>query len=168
MVHSCWDFWLRMLGNEGLPLRKQKWWTPSLPDLLFLCLWAGFWRDKFNPDLTAPGVFHVDDEFIVPVQMMNSRKYSLSWFTLDSLEVQVSLISLPLPLLLTLQTCITWAWECVQAWKPFLLSSPWMTWKTGLCLRMGLLPVLENEGVKVRPSNFPYFFMSMWYVLCTK
>ncbi|XP_066492558.1 alpha-2-antiplasmin [Tiliqua scincoides] len=50
----------------------------------------GFWRDKFDPDLTAPGVFHLDNEFIVPVQMMNSRKYSLSWFTLDALEVQVA------------------------------------------------------------------------------
>ncbi|XP_034608555.1 alpha-2-antiplasmin isoform X2 [Trachemys scripta elegans] len=50
----------------------------------------GFWRHKFDPSQTGPDVFHLDDQFIVPVEMMKAQKYSLSWFTLDPLEVQVA------------------------------------------------------------------------------
>ncbi|KAM9117584.1 alpha-2-antiplasmin isoform 1-T1 [Pangshura tecta] len=50
----------------------------------------GFWRHKFDPSQTGLDVFHLDDQFIVPVEMMKAQKYSLSWFTLDPLEVQVA------------------------------------------------------------------------------
>ncbi|XP_030392161.1 alpha-2-antiplasmin [Gopherus evgoodei] len=50
----------------------------------------GFWRHKFDPSQTGPDVFHLDDQFIVPIEMMKAQKYSLSWFTLDPLEVQVA------------------------------------------------------------------------------
>lgn len=56
----------------------------------------GFWRTKFDPELTGPGLFHLDDEFMVPVEMMKASKYSLSWYYLESLDVQVSLACLGL------------------------------------------------------------------------
>ncbi|XP_053130538.1 alpha-2-antiplasmin isoform X2 [Hemicordylus capensis] len=48
----------------------------------------GFWRNKFDPALTAPGTFHLDEEFVVSVNMMKALKYPLSWFNLESLDVQ--------------------------------------------------------------------------------
>ncbi|KAL8198916.1 UNVERIFIED_CONTAM: hypothetical protein K2H54_029534 [Gekko kuhli] len=50
----------------------------------------GFWRTKFDPELTEPGTFHLDDEFVVPVEMMKAPKYSLSWYSPDSLDVQIA------------------------------------------------------------------------------
>uniref|UniRef100_A0A452H7Z6 Serpin domain-containing protein n=1 Tax=Gopherus agassizii TaxID=38772 RepID=A0A452H7Z6_9SAUR len=58
--------------------------------LLNAVYFQGFWRHKFDPSQTGPDVFHLDDQFIVPVEMMKAQKYSLSWFTLDPLEVQVA------------------------------------------------------------------------------
>ncbi|XP_006131341.1 alpha-2-antiplasmin [Pelodiscus sinensis] len=67
----------------------------QLPDSIAMLLlnavhFHGFWRDKFDPSQTGPDVFHLDDQFMVPVEMMKAQKYSLSWFTLDPLEVQVA------------------------------------------------------------------------------
>ncbi|XP_054857484.1 alpha-2-antiplasmin isoform X2 [Eublepharis macularius] len=50
----------------------------------------GFWKTKFDPELTEPGMFYLDDEFAVSVEMMKAPKYALSWYNLDSLEVQVA------------------------------------------------------------------------------
>ena len=51
----------------------------------------GFWRNKFDASFTGPDVFHLDNEFVVPVEMMKAQKYSLSWFTLESQDIQVGL-----------------------------------------------------------------------------
>ncbi|KAJ6657266.1 hypothetical protein lerEdw1_002633 [Lerista edwardsae] len=82
--------WVKDATKGQIPIILTQLPASTVMVLLNAVHFQGFWRDKFNPDLTAPGMFHVDDEFIVSVQMMNSRKYSLSWFTLDSLEVQVA------------------------------------------------------------------------------
>uniref|UniRef100_A0A8C7E876 Serpin family F member 2 n=1 Tax=Nothoprocta perdicaria TaxID=30464 RepID=A0A8C7E876_NOTPE len=50
----------------------------------------GFWRNKFDASLTGPDIFHLDNNFMVPVEMMKAQKYSLSWFTLESLDIQVA------------------------------------------------------------------------------
>ncbi|XP_061461431.1 alpha-2-antiplasmin isoform X2 [Rhineura floridana] len=50
----------------------------------------GFWKNKFDPLLTKPSVFHLDDEHTVSVEMMRARDYPLSWFTLESLDVKVA------------------------------------------------------------------------------
>ncbi|XP_067422082.1 alpha-2-antiplasmin isoform X1 [Emydura macquarii macquarii] len=52
--------------------------------------YQGFWRHKFDSSQTGQDIFHLDDQFMVPVEMMKAQKYSLSWFTLDPLEVQVA------------------------------------------------------------------------------
>ncbi|XP_006032910.1 alpha-2-antiplasmin [Alligator sinensis] len=67
----------------------------QLPDSMVMLLlnavyFRGFWRNKFDASLTGPDMFHLNDEFMVPVEMMKAPKYSLSWFTLDSLEMQVA------------------------------------------------------------------------------
>lgn len=36
-------------------------------------------------------MFHLDDEFVVPVEMMKAHQYPLSWFTLESQDVQVEI-----------------------------------------------------------------------------
>ncbi|XP_062448310.1 alpha-2-antiplasmin isoform X1 [Rhea pennata] len=53
-------------------------------------LQKGFWRNKFDASLTGPDIFHLDNDFMVPVEMMKAQKYSLSWFTLESQDVQVA------------------------------------------------------------------------------
>ncbi|NXM68412.1 A2AP protein, partial [Serilophus lunatus] len=50
----------------------------------------GFWRTKFNASFTGPDVFHLDDKFVVPVEMMKAYQYPLSWFTLESQDIQVA------------------------------------------------------------------------------
>uniref|UniRef100_A0A8C8VLI5 Serpin family F member 2 n=1 Tax=Pelusios castaneus TaxID=367368 RepID=A0A8C8VLI5_9SAUR len=67
----------------------------QLPESVVMLLlnavhYQGFWRHKFDASQTGPDIFHLDNQFMVPVEMMKAQKYSLSWFTLDPLEVQVA------------------------------------------------------------------------------
>lgn len=50
----------------------------------------GFWKTKFDPLLTEPSTFYLDEEFMVSVEMMKAQIYPLSWFTADSLDAQVA------------------------------------------------------------------------------
>ncbi|NWI96288.1 A2AP protein, partial [Pitta sordida] len=50
----------------------------------------GFWRNKFNASFTRSDVFHLDNKFVVPVEMMKAHHYPLSWFTLESQDIQVA------------------------------------------------------------------------------
>lgn len=76
---------------------------PYLPPLCYPCslLNAGFWRSKFDPNLTKRDVFHLDEQFMVPVEMMEAHSYPLRWSLLEQPEIQVSGI----PML-----CSSWAW----------------------------------------------------------
>ncbi|XP_063002529.1 alpha-2-antiplasmin isoform X2 [Elgaria multicarinata webbii] len=49
----------------------------------------GFWETKFDPNLTEPRMFHLDDEFTVSVEMMKAQML-LSWFSVESLDIQVA------------------------------------------------------------------------------
>nr|KAF6458740.1 serpin family F member 1 [Rousettus aegyptiacus] len=50
----------------------------------------GFWRSKFDPSLTQRETFHLDEQFTVPVDMMQARTYPLRWFLLEQPEIQVA------------------------------------------------------------------------------
>ncbi|XP_047615056.1 alpha-2-antiplasmin isoform X1 [Phacochoerus africanus] len=50
----------------------------------------GFWRSKFDPNLTQRDTFHLDEQFTVPVDMMQARMYPLRWFLLEQPEIQVA------------------------------------------------------------------------------
>lgn len=52
---------------------------------------SGFWRRKFDPNLTRRDTFHLDEQFTVPVDMMQARTYPLRWFLLEQPEIQVTL-----------------------------------------------------------------------------
>lgn len=54
---------------------------------------SGFWRRKFDPNLTQRDTFHLDEKFTVPVDMMQARTYPLRWFLLEQPEIQVILDS---------------------------------------------------------------------------
>ncbi|XP_033027957.1 alpha-2-antiplasmin isoform X2 [Lacerta agilis] len=58
--------------------------------LLNAVYFQGFWKNKFDPLLTEPDTFYLDDEFTVSVEMMRARGYPLSWFTLEAQDVQVA------------------------------------------------------------------------------
>lgn len=70
------------------------WWyrSHSGPRLCGPCplLAAGFWRSKFDPRLTQTQTFHLDEQFTVPVDMMQARSYPLRWFSLEQSEIQVT------------------------------------------------------------------------------
>lgn len=51
---------------------------------------AGFWRSKFDPNLTQRDAFHLDEQFTVPVDMMQALTYPLHWFLLEQPEIQVT------------------------------------------------------------------------------
>ncbi|XP_053562198.1 alpha-2-antiplasmin [Bombina bombina] len=63
-------------------------------DLVLMLLNAihfkGVWRNKFDPSMTVPDTFHINDHLTVPVEMMNAQKYPLSWFIQESLDSQVA------------------------------------------------------------------------------
>lgn len=50
----------------------------------------GFWRSKFDPSVTRTQAFHLDEQFTVPVDMMQARSYPLRWFLLEQSEIQVA------------------------------------------------------------------------------
>ncbi|XP_055983334.1 alpha-2-antiplasmin isoform X1 [Sorex fumeus] len=50
----------------------------------------GFWRSKFDPNLTKRDVFHLDEQFMVQVEMMQAHSYPLRWFLLEQPEIQVA------------------------------------------------------------------------------
>jgi hypothetical protein len=56
-----------------------------------LCLATGFWKSKFDPSLTQRDFFHLDEQFTVPVDMMQAHSYPLRWFLLEQPEIQVTL-----------------------------------------------------------------------------
>ncbi|XP_062072887.1 alpha-2-antiplasmin isoform X1 [Lepus europaeus] len=67
----------------------------ELPDSTVLLLlnaihFQGFWRSKFDPSLTQRDSFHLDEQFTVPVDMMQAHKYPLRWFLLEQPEIQVA------------------------------------------------------------------------------
>nr|XP_054503164.1 alpha-2-antiplasmin isoform X2 [Agelaius phoeniceus] len=75
----------QMLGALRRRLTES---TLSLGSRLYLQ--KGFWKNKFNASFTGPDVFHLDNEFVVPVEMMKAHQYPLSWFTLESQDIQVA------------------------------------------------------------------------------
>ncbi|XP_058019872.1 alpha-2-antiplasmin [Ahaetulla prasina] len=58
--------------------------------LLNAVYFRGFWKTKFNPLLTEPSLFHLDEESAVSVEMMKERDFPLSWFRTESLEAEVA------------------------------------------------------------------------------
>ncbi|XP_036926290.1 alpha-2-antiplasmin [Sturnira hondurensis] len=50
----------------------------------------GFWKSKFDPSLTRRETFHLDEQFAVPVDMMQALTYPLRWFSLEQPEIQVA------------------------------------------------------------------------------
>ncbi|KAM9525753.1 alpha-2-antiplasmin isoform 1-T2 [Guaruba guarouba] len=82
--------WVKEATHGQIPTFLQQ-----LPENIVMLLlnaihFHGFWRNKFDPSFTGPDVFHLDNEFVVPVEMMKAQKYSLSWFTLESHDLQVA------------------------------------------------------------------------------
>uniref|UniRef100_A0A672U016 Serpin family F member 2 n=1 Tax=Strigops habroptila TaxID=2489341 RepID=A0A672U016_STRHB len=82
--------WVKEATHGQIPTFLQQ-----LPENIVMLLlnaihFHGFWRNKFDPSFTGPDVFHLDNEFVVPVEMMKAQKYPLSWFTLESQDIQVA------------------------------------------------------------------------------
>lgn len=74
---------------------KIKNFLSELPDDMVLLLlnaihFQGFWRNKFDPSLTQRAVFHLDEQFTVPVEMMQARTYPLRWLLLEQPQIQVA------------------------------------------------------------------------------
>ncbi|KAM4700375.1 alpha-2-antiplasmin isoform 2-T2 [Discoglossus pictus] len=63
-------------------------------DLILMLLNAihfkGVWKNKFDPSMTVPDSFHINNHLTVPVEMMNAQKYPLSWYIQENLESQVA------------------------------------------------------------------------------
>ncbi|KAM6049140.1 alpha-2-antiplasmin isoform 1-T2 [Chlamydotis macqueenii] len=82
--------WITEATNGQIPTFLQQLPENTVMLLLNAIHFHGFWRNKFDASFTGPDVFHLDNEFVVPVEMMKAQKYSLSWFTLESQDVQVA------------------------------------------------------------------------------
>uniref|UniRef100_A0A8C8E903 Serpin family F member 2 n=1 Tax=Otus sunia TaxID=257818 RepID=A0A8C8E903_9STRI len=82
--------WVKEATNGQIPTFLQQLPENTVMLLLNAIHFHGFWRNKFDVSFTGPDVFHLDNEFVVPVEMMKAQKYSLSWFTLESQDIQVA------------------------------------------------------------------------------
>ncbi|NWR59406.1 A2AP protein, partial [Bucorvus abyssinicus] len=82
--------WVKEATNGQIPTFLQQLPANTVMLLLNAIHFHGFWSTKFDARFTGPDVFHLDNEFVVPVEMMKAQKYSLSWFTLESQDIQVA------------------------------------------------------------------------------
>ncbi|XP_062363180.1 alpha-2-antiplasmin isoform X2 [Cinclus cinclus] len=82
--------WVKEATHGQIPSFLQQLPEDTVMLLLNAIYFHGFWRNKFNPSFTGPGIFHLDNEFVVPVEMMKAEEYPLSWFTLESQHIQVA------------------------------------------------------------------------------
>uniref|UniRef100_A0A8B9Q931 Serpin family F member 2 n=1 Tax=Apteryx owenii TaxID=8824 RepID=A0A8B9Q931_APTOW len=82
--------WVEEATNGQIPTFLHQLPENTVMLLLSVIHFHGFWRNKFDASLTGPDIFHLDNDFMVPVEMMKAQKYSLSWFTLESQDVQVA------------------------------------------------------------------------------
>ncbi|NXN96906.1 A2AP protein, partial [Rhinopomastus cyanomelas] len=82
--------WVKEATNGQIPTFLQQLPGNTVMLLLNAIHFHGFWKNKFDASFTGPDVFHLDDKFVVPVEMMKAQKYPLSWFTLESQDIQVA------------------------------------------------------------------------------
>ncbi|XP_078235332.1 alpha-2-antiplasmin [Pogona vitticeps] len=82
--------WVKEATNGQIPSMLSELPASVVMVLLNAVHFRGFWKTKFDPLLTELSTFHLDEEFMVSVEMMKARVYPLSWFTVDSLDVQVA------------------------------------------------------------------------------
>ncbi|XP_074016819.1 alpha-2-antiplasmin [Numenius arquata] len=82
--------WVKEATNGQIPTFLQQLPENTVMLLLSAIHFHGIWVNKFDVSFTGPDVFHLDNEFVVPVEMMKAQKYSLSWFTLESQDIQVA------------------------------------------------------------------------------
>ncbi|XP_069729991.1 alpha-2-antiplasmin [Phaenicophaeus curvirostris] len=82
--------WVKEATHGQIPTFLQQLPASTVMLLLNAIHFHGFWRTKFNVSFTGPDVFHLDNEFVVPVEMMKAQKYPLSWFTLEPQDIQVA------------------------------------------------------------------------------
>ncbi|KAM9218412.1 alpha-2-antiplasmin [Leptosomus discolor] len=82
--------WVEEATNGQIPTFLQQLPENTVMLLLNAIHFHGFWRNKFDASFTGPDLFHLDNEFMVPVEMMKAQKYPLSWFTLESQDIQVA------------------------------------------------------------------------------
>ncbi|NWV00775.1 A2AP protein, partial [Upupa epops] len=82
--------WVKEATKGQIPTFLQQLPGNTVMLLLNAIHFHGFWKNKFDASFTGPDVFHLDNEFVVPVEMMKAQKYPLSWFTLESQDIQVA------------------------------------------------------------------------------
>ncbi|KAM7068300.1 alpha-2-antiplasmin isoform 1-T4 [Molossus nigricans] len=98
---------MNLMGKEGDDLANINKWVKETTegkiedflselsdDTVLLLLNAihfqGFWKSKFDPSLTKREAFHLDEQFTVPVDMMQAHMYPLRWTLLEQPEIQVA------------------------------------------------------------------------------
>ncbi|PKK23711.1 serpin peptidase inhibitor, clade F (alpha-2 antiplasmin, pigment epithelium derived factor), member 2, transcript variant X1 [Columba livia] len=82
--------WVKEATNGQIPTFLQQLPANTVLLLLNAIHFHGVWRNKFDANFTGPDVFHLDSKFMVPVEMMKAQRYPLSWFTLESQDIQVA------------------------------------------------------------------------------
>uniref|UniRef100_A0A8V1AL22 Serpin family F member 2 n=1 Tax=Gallus gallus TaxID=9031 RepID=A0A8V1AL22_CHICK len=80
--------WVKEATNGQIPTFLQQLPGDTVMLLLNAIHFHGFWRNKFDASFTAPDAFHLSDDFVVSVEMMKAQRYPLSWFTLESQDIQ--------------------------------------------------------------------------------
>ncbi|NXO11759.1 A2AP protein, partial [Oriolus oriolus] len=83
--------WVKEVTHGKIPSFLQQLPENTVMLLLNAIYFHGFWRNKFNASFTELGTFYLDHGGrAVSVEMMKAYHYPLSWFTLDSHDIQVA------------------------------------------------------------------------------
>ncbi|XP_042298690.1 alpha-2-antiplasmin isoform X2 [Sceloporus undulatus] len=84
------NHWVKEATNGQIPAMLSELPASVVMILLNAIHFQGFWKTKFDPQLTELSTFHLDNEFTISVEMMKAQVYPLSWFTVDPLDVQIA------------------------------------------------------------------------------
>ncbi|XP_062966918.1 alpha-2-antiplasmin [Cynocephalus volans] len=135
----------------------------ELPDNTVLLLlnaihFQGFWKSKFDPSLTQRDSFHLDEQFTVPVDMMQAT-YPLRWFLLQQPEIQVAYFPFKnnMSFVVIVPTHFEWnvsqvltnlSWDTLH--QPLLREKPTKVWLPKLHLKhqLDLLGTLSQLGLQ--------------------
>uniref|UniRef100_A0A8C6R086 Serine (or cysteine) peptidase inhibitor, clade F, member 2 n=1 Tax=Nannospalax galili TaxID=1026970 RepID=A0A8C6R086_NANGA len=136
----------------------------ELPDNTVLLLlnaihFHGFWRSKFDPSLTQRDSFHLDEQFTVPVDMMQAQSYPLRWFLLEQPEIQVAHFPFKnnMSFVVMMPTYFEWnvsqvlanlSWDTL--YQPSLREKPTKVWLPKLHLKhqLDLVATLSQLGLQ--------------------
>nr|XP_060612738.1 alpha-2-antiplasmin [Anolis sagrei ordinatus] len=83
--------WVKEATSGQVPNMMSELPADTVMVLLNAIHFQGLWTTRFDPQMTEPSLFYMEEEEVSTwVPMMKAEDYPLSWFTVEELDVQVA------------------------------------------------------------------------------